>query len=101
MKLQVKLQVYSLLLCVLLLPFFSLIAACPSLTLTQRQICDLELIMNGGFHPLESFMGNKDYTRVVKEMRLADGTVWPMPIVLDIFEKNLPQIKEGAEIALK
>lgn len=73
----------------------------PSLILTQRQICDLELIMNGGFAPLETFLNQKDYNRVVNEMRLADGTVWPMPIVLDIQEKNLEKIKEGIQITLK
>lgn len=73
----------------------------PSITLTQRQFCDLELIMNGGFAPLESFMNRKDYDRVVQEMRLSNGTVWPMPIILDIQKKNLEKIKEGSQIALK
>lgn len=70
-------------------------------TLTQRQLCDLELIMNGGFAPLETFMSRKDYESVVNEMRLADGTVWPMPIIFDIQEKNLEKIKQGLQIALK
>lgn len=72
-----------------------------SLTLTQRQICDLELIMNGGFAPLNTFMNRQDYERVVDEMRLADGTLWPMPIILDIQTKQLEKIKEGLEITLK
>lgn len=72
-----------------------------SLTLTQRQLCDLELIMNGGFSPLDSFMNQKDYERVVHEMRLSDGSVWPMPIVLDIQEKNLSKIKESSQVELK
>lgn len=73
----------------------------PSLTLTQRQICDLELILNGGFSPLESFMGQKDYERVLKEMRLENGMLWPMPIMLDISAKNAEKMQPGTQIALK
>lgn len=72
-----------------------------SLILTQRQLCDLELIMNGGFSPLNTFMNRKDYERVVEEMRLSDGTLWPMPITFDIQAKNLEKINESAVIALK
>lgn len=72
-----------------------------SLTLTQRQLCDLELIMNEGFSPLKTFMNQKDYERVVNEMRLSDGTLWPMPITFDIQESYLAKIKEGSDIALK
>ncbi len=49
--------------------------------LSPRQICDLELLMNGGFFPLRGFMGEADYNGVVDGMRLADGTLWPMPII--------------------
>lgn len=73
----------------------------PSLTLTQRQLCDLELIMNGGFAPLDTFMNRQDYERVVNEMRLADGTLWPMPIILDVQQKNLEKIKGASQIALR
>lgn len=84
----------------LLLPFL-VSASSVSLTLTQRQLCDLELIMNGGFSPLNTFMNRADYERVVNEMRLSDGTLWPMPITFDIQAKHLEKIKEGSEIALK
>ena len=47
--------------------------------LTPRQICDLELLMNGGFNPLKGFLSEADYTSVVDNMRLADGALWPMP----------------------
>lgn len=73
----------------------------PSITLTQRQICDLELIMNGGFSPLKTFLNKRDYERVLNEMRLDDGTLWPMPVVLDIHEKNLNKIKSAPQIALR
>lgn len=73
----------------------------PSLILTQRQVCDLELIMNGGFSPLDTFMNHEDYERVVHEMRLANGTVWPIPIVLDISEKQVETIKVGLQVNLK
>jgi len=73
----------------------------PSLTLTQRQLCDLELLMNGGFSPLDTFMNRQDYERVVNEMRLAEGTIWPMPIVLDVKEKDLKKIQLDSKIALR
>ena len=56
----------------------------PSWDLTPRQLCDLELLMNGGFSPLTGFLRRKDYDRVLKDMRLADGTLWTMPITLDV-----------------
>ena len=55
-----------------------------SVTLTRRQLCDLELLMNGGFSPLKGFMGRAAYESVLREMRLPDGQLWPVPIVLDI-----------------
>lgn len=56
----------------------------PSITLNDRQICDLELLLNGGFSPLKGYLGQKDYASVLSKMRLADGTLWPMPITLDV-----------------
>ena len=52
--------------------------------LTARQLCDLELLMNGGFNPLKGFLSEADYNGVVKDMRLEDGSLWPMPINLDV-----------------
>jgi len=69
--------------------------------LTPRQICDLELLMNGGFSPLKGFLGKEDYESVVDNMRLADGTLWPMPITLDISEDFAAKIEEGQDIALR
>jgi sulfate adenylyltransferase len=56
----------------------------PSWTLTARQLCDLELLANGAFHPLTSFLGPADHESVCERMRLADGTLWPVPITLDV-----------------
>ena len=56
----------------------------PSVTLTKRQLCDLELLMNGAFSPLTGFMEQGDYESVVESMRLVDGSLWPIPITLDI-----------------
>ena len=53
----------------------------PSWDLTPRQVCDLELLMSGGFSPLRGFMNRADYEGVCQNMRLADGTLWPMPII--------------------
>jgi sulfate adenylyltransferase len=69
--------------------------------LTPRQICDLELLMNGGFHPLTGFLGRADYDRVVAEMRLADGTLWPIPITLDVSEAFGAKVEPGQQIALR
>nr|WP_149755311.1 bifunctional sulfate adenylyltransferase/adenylylsulfate kinase [Roseivivax sediminis] len=69
--------------------------------LSPRQICDLELLMNGGFHPLKGFMGEEDYDSVVETMRLADGALWPMPITLDVSETFAEKVELGQDIALR
>ncbi|MFN3643767.1 MAG: bifunctional sulfate adenylyltransferase/adenylylsulfate kinase [Gemmobacter sp.] len=76
-------------------------ASLPSWDLTPRQICDLELLMNGGFHPLKGFMTEADYTGVVTDMRMADGTLWPIPITLDVSEAFAARIEPGQDIALR
>lgn len=70
-----------------------------SIQLTEREICDLELLTVGAFSPLSQFMGQADYVRVVDEMRLADGTVFPMPILLTVNDSDGVEI--GMEIALR
>lgn len=72
-----------------------------SINLTQRQLCDLELLMNGGFHPLKAFMTSQEYDAVVNNMHLPDGTLWPIPITLDIYEKDLKRIEGNSQIALR
>ncbi len=73
----------------------------PSWDLTARQVCDLELLMNGGFAPLKGFMSEADYDGVVANMRLADGTLWPMPITLDVSEAFADKVAPGQDIALR
>jgi len=73
----------------------------PSWNLTPRQLCDLELLLNGGFSPLRGFMTRTDYERVSSDMRLSDGTVWPIPIVLDVDEETAAQLSPGTSIALR
>ncbi|MDF1803672.1 bifunctional sulfate adenylyltransferase/adenylylsulfate kinase [Thalassovita sp.] len=69
--------------------------------LTPRQICDLELLMNGGFNPLKGFLTEEDYNGVVENMRLADGSLWPMPINLDVSEEFASKLEIGQDIALR
>ena len=73
----------------------------PSWDLTERQICDFELLMNGGFSPLSGFMTRADYEPVVKGMRLADGTLWPIAITLDVPEKLAETLETGSHLALR
>ena len=73
----------------------------PSHDLTPRQLCDLELLVSGGFSPLSGFMGREDYERVCKEMRLADGTLWPIPITLDVSEELAKSLSPGSQLALR
>lgn len=72
-------------------------ALLPRVQLTQRNLCDLELLATGGFSPLRKFMGEADYRSVLHSMRLADGTLFPIPITLPVSKNNL---SEGVEIAL-
>ena len=62
--------------------------------LSERQLCDLELLLNGAFSPLEGFLCRADYERVLAEMRLASGVLWPMPITLDV----TPAFADGVEV---
>ena len=70
-----------------------------SIKITMRNLCDLELLATGGFSPLTTFMGKADYDRVLREMRLADGTLWPLPITLTADPKELPTV--GDDIVLR
>ncbi len=71
----------------------------PSIKITMRNLCDLELIATGGFSPLDRFMGKADYERVLHEMRLSDGVLFPLPITLTADPKELPTV--GEELVLR
>ena len=73
----------------------------PSWDLTERQLCDLELLLNGGFSPLAGFLNRRDYESVCSGMRLADGTLWPIPVVLDLPEPVVQKLGPGASLALR
>jgi sulfate adenylyltransferase len=70
--------------------------------LTGRQLCDLELLLAGGFSPLRGFMTRADYEGVCHNMRLANGTLWPMPVTLDVTEEFAKRLTPGtSKIALR
>ncbi len=63
----------------------------PYIQISQRAVHDLELLAIGGFSPLDRFMGQADYQNVLDNMRLVDGTLFPLPITLTVDEENIPQ----------
>ena len=69
--------------------------------LTLRQLCDLELLLTGGFSPLRGFLGRADYEAVCDSMRLADGTLWPIPVMLDLPETLTSCLEPGEPLALR
>lgn len=73
----------------------------PSLDLTPRQLCDLEMLLTGAFNPLKGFLGKADYESVCSKMRLVDGAIWPIPVVLDVSEEFANTLKSGQQIALR
>lgn len=70
----------------------------PTVRLSDRAICDLELLATGAFSPLDRFMGSKDYARVLDEMRLAGGALFPIPVTLPVSDDQ--QVKLDREVAL-
>ncbi|MBC9867707.1 MAG: bifunctional sulfate adenylyltransferase/adenylylsulfate kinase [Opitutae bacterium] len=69
--------------------------------LTDRQLCDIELILNGAFSPLEGFLNRDDYQSVLGEMRLQSGLLWPIPINLDVTEEFADSLSSGEHVALR
>jgi len=70
-----------------------------SIHLSQRSLCDLELLATGAFSPLDRFMGQADYTRVLEEMRLSDGTLFSIPITLPVGSRD--SVRLGETVALR
>jgi sulfate adenylyltransferase len=73
----------------------------PSWDLTPRQLCDLELLQNGAFSPLAGFMNRRDFESVCGSMRLADGTLWPIPVTLDVTGEAARDLSPGSPLALR
>jgi sulfate adenylyltransferase len=73
----------------------------PSLTLTKRQLCDLELLLNGGFSPLKGFMDRATYEDVIGQARLPNGDLWPLPVILDVDADFADTLEAGQVIALR
>ena len=67
----------------------------------DRQLCDIELLINGGFSPLDGFLNKKDYESVLTTARLTNGKLWPIPITLDVSDSILSKIDNKEKIALK
>src|SRR5215213_4434487 len=72
----------------------------PSVTLSEVGMAALEMIAIGAYSPLTGFLGQADYTRVVNEMRLADGTLWSIPITLPVSESRAEMLRDGDPVGL-
>jgi sulfate adenylyltransferase len=73
----------------------------PSWSLTDRQVCDIEMLLNGAFSPLEGFLCRDDYENVLQRMRLSSGVLWPVPVNLDVSPDFAAQVKPGSRIGLR
>ncbi len=74
---------------------------CPEWNLTERQVCDLEMLMNGAFSPLTGFLKQDEYDAVLGSMRLPDGTLWPMPVTLDVDDDTAGTVQPGQTLVLR
>ncbi|HUT67958.1 MAG TPA: sulfate adenylyltransferase [Dehalococcoidales bacterium] len=72
----------------------------PVIALSSKELSDLIMLAMGAFSPLQGFLGKEDYQRVVEEMRLVDGLLWPIPITLSTSKEEADRINEGEKIAL-
>jgi sulfate adenylyltransferase len=75
-------------------------AGLPRVALSERSLADLECLATGIYSPLRGFVSEADYTSIVRDMRLADGTVWSIPITLQVREEEAAHLSVGSEIAL-
>src|SRR6266702_1757191 len=71
----------------------------PSVQLSERSVCDLELLATGAFSPLDRFMGQADHQRVLDEMRLSSGQLFPIPIALPVEAEGAPRL--DTDVALR
>ena len=76
-------------------------ASLPSITLSPKQSCDLEMIAIGAFSPLTGFVGRADFEGICRNMRLANGTPWSIPITLAVDDAVKGTLSEGGQAALK
>jgi sulfate adenylyltransferase len=76
-------------------------AGWPTWVLTPRQLCDLELLVNGAFSPLRGFLARAEYESVCRQLRLSDGTLWPLPITLDVSAAIAACLSPGDRLALR
>jgi sulfate adenylyltransferase len=72
----------------------------PALDLNRCQLCDLEGLLNRAFYPFSGFLCRADYERVLQEMRLTDGSIWPLPVCLDVSEAFAAKLQPGSRVAL-
>ena len=79
----------------------ALSAELPSIQLSERAACDLELLATGAFSPLDRFMGEADHERVIHEMRLADGHLFPIPITLPVGDDDAEALSLDSKVALR
>lgn len=70
------------------------------LNMSLKELCDFELMAVGALSPLSGFMGRSDYKEVIENIRLKDGTLWPLPVTLSVEREIAFKIKEGQEVAL-
>jgi sulfate adenylyltransferase len=76
-------------------------AELPSITLSAKQSCDLEMLAVGAFSPLDGFTGAADFRSICRDARLSDGTVWPIPITLAVADAVRATLREGRRAALR
>jgi sulfate adenylyltransferase len=72
----------------------------PKVYMTSRETSDLIMIGIGAFSPLDGFMGREDWEGICRELKMANGTFWPIPITLSVSNDKTSRIKEGSEVAL-
>ena len=76
-------------------------AALPHITLGARQLCHIELLLNGGFAPLSGYSSRKDYDCVLESMRLGNGALWSIPIALDVPENLAKSIEKRPRLVMR